>query len=75
MVEKEIVVAGIVKLTTIITLKESNGQREVGIRIFLEIHKHSVHIGFAAKRKGPHEMRVVIHDYKIKLKPGNARDR
>ena len=56
MAKKEIMVAKIVKFTAIVTLQKANGEREVGVHIALEIHKHGMNIRFAAEWEGPDEV-------------------
>lgn len=73
--KKEITIACIIKLATIVTLQETNGEGEVSSYVALEIHKETMHIRFGSNRKTPYIMRVVIKHYKIIFETRDTRNR
>ena len=58
--EKEIVIFEVVKLTAIVTLYKSNGEKKMDGDISLKIEKNSVDVGLIAERKGPNKMCIVV---------------
>ena len=73
MLEKEISGLKIIEFSTVVTLNKSNGKKEVGSYISLEVKKNSVYIRFVTQGKGPNKVGKIIKDNKIIFKAGDTR--
>ena len=58
--EEEIAVLKVIKFFTVVTLDESNWEKEVGGYITLKIKKNCVDVGFVAERKSPSKVGEII---------------
>ena len=63
----------IIEFSTVVTLNKSNGKKEVGSYISLEVKKNSVYIRFVTQGKGPNKVGKIIEDNKIIFKAGDTR--
>ena len=53
------------KLGSVIGLEGDNRERKLGVGIGDEVEDSNGGVGFAAKRKGPHKMRVIIDNDEV----------
>ena len=75
MLQEELSIASVVKLSTIVTLEKANGKGEVSEDVALKMYKKRMNIGFRANRKGSYIVRKIIHGYKVVLKTRHTRGR